>query len=363
MPYLFDDPSSPLAALEPARAVLAFDETRPLDHVGYYRLCWSCHVLTCATPVPTDVDNAIRQKLWPSGLPVATALEQARLVLASRAWNTTLLGSRVSRGADGTPWADVALSGHTGEWFTVAAAAYAALAPYRAAEAKAVRAELFAAIERTIAEHVGVFGSLLEARDGIGALRMSTCVAHNFGDLDRVIDLWELPVVDPLRLRHYRLGVTPLDLDGKPRHDGLLFRAGELYKATIGGSSMALENHRHFALRKPRGLRRSPALRVPIGPFFDAWGEAVARELEGDDLDEAIAALTEGWERLPKTVGYGRAIAGLVAAKPELRDAPNVRPTLRDARYKPLLKTPRDRFEAEWNQGALKVLDRLASSR
>jgi hypothetical protein len=62
-------------------------------------------------------------------------------------------------------------------------------------------------------------------------------------------------------------------------------------------------------------------------------------------------------------VGYGRALAGLVAAKPELRDAPNVRPTLRDARYKPLLKTPRDRFEAEWNQGALKVLDRLASSR
>jgi hypothetical protein len=363
MPYLFDDPSSPLASLEPARTVLSFDAAIPLDHVGYYRLCWSSHLLTCATPVPTDVDNAIRHKLWPAGLPLATVLEQARLVLASRAWDTSLLGNRGCYGAEGSSWAGVALSGHTGEWFTVAAAAYSALAPYRASEAKGLRAELFEAIERAIAEHVGVFGSLVDARDGVGALRASSCIAHNFGDLDRVIDLWELPVADPLRLRHYRLGVTPLDLDGQLRHGGVLARAGELYKATIGGSSMALENHRHFALRKPRALRRSPALRVPIGPFLDAWGEAVARELDGPERDEVVVALTEGWERLPKTVGYGRAIAGLLAARPELRDAPLLRPTLRDARYKPLVKTPRDRFEADWSESALKVLDRLATSR
>ncbi len=80
MPYLFDDDAGALAALPPARVVLGFAPGRALSHAEYFALALSCHLLTCATPVPTDVDNAIRLKLWPEGLPLATALEMGALV-------------------------------------------------------------------------------------------------------------------------------------------------------------------------------------------------------------------------------------------------------------------------------------------
>src|SRR5438105_2466886 len=69
MPYLFDPDLSgtrnlaefpPAVLLRASRGIRADSE---LSHFEYFRLCLSCHYLSCATPVPTDVDNQIRRKL------------------------------------------------------------------------------------------------------------------------------------------------------------------------------------------------------------------------------------------------------------------------------------------------------------
>ena len=159
----------------------------------------------------------------------------------------------------------------------------------------------------------------------LGSLKASASIAHNFGDLDRVMDMWELAVDDPLRLEYYKLGVSPFDSNRKLRYKGRLWVAGELYKSTIDESSMALENHRHFALRKPKCLRRSPAFLIPTGPFFDDWGKNVARGLADTDgrpseeTQEVIEALLHGWERLSKTIGYGRALHAIREFHPPIR--------------------------------------------
>ncbi len=361
MPYLFEDDASLLATLPPAMTVRAFVAGMELSHVEYFRLCLSCHYLTCATPVPTDVDNQIRGKLWPEGLPLADALAMGSIVLSSHAWDFTPMGARVSFGAPGSEWEKAPLSGHYGEWFTVASAAYAALGRYRASEAKALCAALFEAITREAEREANIFASLWRAHDGLGALRAAATIAHNFGDLDRVIDQWNLRPEDPLRLHHYKLGVTPFDSEGKLRLQGRLWTAGELYKSPIGGSSMALENHRHFALRKPTILRSRPSFRIPFGPFFDAWGGKVARALDGEALFEVVTALKDGWARLHPSVGYGRALHGIFEVHPALRDDLRLRELVRDARCKPILKTSREAFEAAWASSALALLDEIPS--
>lgn len=354
-PYVFDEPPGfpVIAASEPVRIVRDYDRVRPasLSPFEYYRLCLASHYATCATPVPTDVDIAIRQKLWPASLPLETALAQARLVLESRGWDFVALTTRASYGARGTPFEHEVLHGHFGEWFTVAVGAYAALGRSRAPEAASLRAELLAAIEDESRRHAEIFGSLWRAKDGLGALRASVSIAHNFGDLDRVVDMWELPVTDPLRLRCYKLTASPFDSERRLRHEGRLWTAGELYKSPIDGSSMAHENHRHFALRKPRSLRTHPDLRVPAGPFFDDFGAAVARRLEGEALAEVTLALVQGTPRLPGRLGYPRALHVIARERPEtLAQMAELRA---DARLRKRLETPREVFERTWEQAAL----------
>ena len=76
---------------------------------------------------------------------------------------------------------------------------------------------------------------------------------------------------------------------------------------------MALENHRFLALRKPRALRRSRALLLPLGPWFDAWGETVARSGELDDAErgDVVTALVELHFSSPLQSGCLRALAGI----------------------------------------------------
>lgn len=364
-PYVFDeDPAvaAEVKATPPARVILEHVRDAPasLSHAEYFRLCLAAHYLTCATPVPTDVDNQIRKKLWAPGLPLVTALEMGRLVLESHAWDFTPLSERVSYGAAGSAWERVPLLGHLGEWFTVAAGAYAALGHYRARDAKALRESLLDAIADETERHSEVFGSLWRAKDGVGALRAAASVAHDFGDLDRVIEMWDVPVADPLRLRFHGLTSSPFDPDRKLRYQGRLWTAGELYKATIEGSSMALENHRHFALRKPRALRMHPALRVPLGPFFDGWGERVARMLGEGDLRETVDALFHGSERLPAAIGYARALRAIAEVHPaiveERRGA-----IRRDARMRAALATSREELESRWAAAALAHLEDIPS--
>jgi hypothetical protein len=356
MPHLFE-PGSPLVEHPAARAVVDFDPRRELEHVEYFMLCVSAHYLTCATPVPTDVDNQVRQKLWRDGVSKDEALRMASFVLASRTWDFSALSSRTSFGAAGSAWERTPLSGHYGEWYTVAAGAYAGLARYDSPDTTAMRASLLEGIAEETTRHSEIFGSVWRANDGMGALLASVSIAHNFGDLDRVIDMWELPWSDPLRLRFYKLGTKPFDPEGRLRYEGRLWSAGELYKSAIAGSSMALENHRHFALRKPRVLRTRPEFRVPIAPFFDGWGREIAQNATQEQRLEVGRALIEAWPRQPKTAAYGRGLMPLLAVDRAL--AKEAAPLLRDARQRRILETTQEEFEDEWARGALHELEEI----
>ena len=409
MPYLFESGvgETPLGHFVPATVLreyevslkgtaekgavekgVANDRLRhSLSHFEYFRLCVSSHYLTCGSLVPTDVDNQIRRKLWPAELPLEVALEMAQLVLESRKWDFTQVSSRFVYGAAGSPWEKEPLSGHLGEWFTVSAAAYCALEHFADPLAQEKRQELLDQIADEVHRHSEIFGSLWRANDGLSCLKAAASIAHNFGDLDRVMDMWDLNIGDPLRLQFYKLGSMPFDPDKKLRYLGRLWVAGELYKSSIDGSSMALENHRHFALRKPRCLRQSLALLIPIGPFFDDWGRRVARSLmspEGTPSEttfEVVEALMHGWDRLPKTVGYGRALRGIMEIHPELRPEvrsevrsevrPGVRSGLRSdfrmealpkvSNFRSVLEIPQERFEKNWSDQALREMDDIPS--
>jgi hypothetical protein len=76
---------------------------------------------------------------------------------------------------------------------------------------------------------------------------------------------------------------------------------------------MAVENHRFLALRKPRALRRGRELLLPLGPWFDDWGETVGRCRLLDDAEraEVVAALIELHLSSPAQHGCLRALAGM----------------------------------------------------
>lgn len=339
------------------RSIGSDGQGRALSHFEYFQLCLSAHYVTCATPVPTDVDNQIRKKLWPQELPVEVALEMATWVLEAHSWDYRPVSARFSFGAKNTAWEKESLDGHLGEWFTVACGAYCSLKQWDTPESQMKRAELFDAIRDETNRHSEVFGSLWRAGDGIGCLLASVSIAHNFGDLDRVMDQWELAVDDPLRLEFYKLGSQPLLSNGKLRHQGRLWSAGELYKSPIDGSSMTAENHRHFALRKPRIIRSQAEFLVPMGPFFDSWGATLGQKAPPEGQAEIVEALNQGWQRLPGTLGYGRALLGLHLSNPEVQ-LPEFK---KGHPYRKLLQTSREDFEANWAKKALLELDEIPS--
>lgn len=366
-PYLFDSEyGEELAKCYPPARVLREFEKNPeqsLTHFEYFQLCLSSHYLTVATPVPTDVDNQIRQKLWPKALPLETALEMAELVLKSHHWDFARVTGRYAFGAKGSSFEREVVHGHLGEWFTVSCGAYCALKQYKDPQAEGKRGELLEAISQEVNRHSEIFGSLWRAQDGLGALKASAALAHNFGDLDRVMDMWELSVDDPLRLHFYKLGVSPFDSNKKLRYLGRLWVAGELYKSVIDGSSIALENHRHYALRKPKFLRKSPAFMISTGPFFDDWGRAVARGLAHSDGSpseetlEVVEVLKSGWDRQPKSLGYGRALKSLFEFYPKISQDG----IKRAHEMRQIMNTSQERFEKRWNDEAVRLMDDIPS--
>ena len=199
-----------------------------------------------------------------------------------------------------------------------------------------------------------IFEWCVREGDEVATLKAATLIAHNLGDLDRVMDQWNLPPNDPLRLAVYKTGhASRTDLPQE------LSIAGDLNK-----KFMATENHRHFALRKPHCLRQHRHLLLPIGPFFDNWGRTVATEPTFSECDHAeiIEALIDGWTRLKGPVGYARAIAGIeqsisgglshmCALLPK-----QLARELRQGELRKLISISQRRFEESWNAMALKAL-------
>lgn len=336
--FLFEGPLPPPDGPLRYLRVLRDYDGRALTASEYYELCLCAHWATAGTFVPTDVDNAIRWRLWQE---VSTNLiaAQVELVLAAETWDFTPVTAR--RVAVPGGW----LSTHEGTWFSVAVGAYAAAT---AAKRPELARRVLDAMLREAERERAAFAALADAGDALSVFKACALIAHNFGDLDRVADQWELPADDDLRLALYDAAKPGSRLFG-----GLLGWAG-----AVNQRFLSADNHRHYPLRAPRGLRKTADLLIPVGPFFDDWGRAVARHpsLSREEVAEVARALLDGWTRLHEPVGYARALAGILEAFPGGRQAlgkllPGAdRRMLESGPLKAQLDLDQRRFEAPWSK-------------
>ncbi len=326
-------------------------ETLPDEHDlwDYFDLCLSAHFATVGTFVPTDVDLAIRQKLW-KGVQAESAFDPLwNRVVEMENWEETGVSARVVRTPSG-----LKLSGHQGEWFSVAMGAYGCARrsnPHRIGEIREGIEAVWKLQERALLELRESFvsdpapSSMKDYLSGVAA------VAHNLGDLDRMFDIWEVEDTDILKRRVYRSGHEDAR-SPKP----LFIEVGRVYQSMI-----ASENHRNFALRGPKGLRKNPKFLLPFGLFLDDWGKTLVKEgrrtgeLQEGDYREIIEALVLGWKKLnPLSIytsqGYSRALAGLAAGfgSGKVLEGflpPAVRKELLEGGLKTLLSVSQEAFE------------------
>lgn len=293
-------------ALEPPLASIAILKRAPEieqrwrkgeDAEAYFVLLLAAHFTTVATFVPTDVDQRIRQHVWAplSGRPLASAVDRVEEVAR---WDVRPVSERYVV-LDGE-----VLAGHQGEWLSVLAGA---LGRALALDDAAIVARTRAWIEAELAREARLVMLARKESDDRTLLSLVTTVAHNLGDLSRVVDTWRPEhVASELGLRYQRLGH-----EGGARFDGAFVYAGELNKRL-----MAKENHRFLPLRVPRALRRDRAFLLPFGPYFDEWGRLIGSTKLLDDAEraEVLLALLRVHERRNDEHGCLRAIAGIHSA-------------------------------------------------
>lgn len=276
----------------------------------YLRLLLSAHYLTVGTFCPTDVDARIRHHYWGE---VDDAEELGRAldeVDAIAALDPRHVSARVLVDGSADAPREKTISGHDGEWFSVRAGALGqalAMSAGGSAEVRALVERLESAIEDELAREAGFFDACVRSGDTVRILSAATTLAHNLGDLSRVVDEWPRgAAADAMRGRYTRLGHEP----DRSRFDGAFYVAGALNK-----SLMAIENHRFLAMRSAKALRASRALLLPIGPFFFGWGQVIARSLEDEkDRADVLAGLIETHLSREEQQGVLRGIAGIADA-------------------------------------------------
>jgi hypothetical protein len=263
----------------------------------YLRVLLAAHFTTVATFCPTDVDARIRQHIW-------TPLQKERLASAV---------TRVEEIA-GWPVPPVTarhvvldgevLAGHQGEWFSVMAGA---LGRALVLADKPIIERTTAWIEAELTREARLVTFARKKGTDQELLSVVTTVAHNTGDLSRVVDTWAPAHANSeLGMRYRRLGHE----DGA-RFDGAFVFAGELNKQL-----MAKENHRFLPLRAPKALRRERAFLLPFGPYFYDWGRLIGttKLLAEPERAEILHALVRVHEIRKEELGCLRAIAGIHAA-------------------------------------------------
>lgn len=264
------------------------------DPEGYFVCLLAAHFTTVATFVPTDVDVRIRQHAWSALGSKQLASAIGRVEEVAR-WDVRPVSARHVI-VDGQ-----VLAGHQGEWFSVMAGALGrALALSDAAAAERATAW----IEAELAREAQLVVRARKDGDDKQLLTVVTTVAHNLGDLSRVVDTW-LPAhaASDLGRRYQRLGH-----DDGARFDGAFVFVGALNKLL-----MAKENHRFLPLRNPRALRRECAFLLPFGPYFYDWGRLIGSTplLDDGERAEILLALLGVHERRTDEHGCLRAIAGI----------------------------------------------------
>ncbi len=330
------------------------------DLWGYFELCISAHFSTVGTFVPTDVDIAIREKLWSFVHSESSFDPMWRRTLELLGWDERLVSKRF------VEYRGERLSGHQGEWLTIAMGAYGTAKRIAASVLPTIREEIEKEILREETMLRDLRFQFLDSPDSItmkAYLAGVAAIAHNLGDLDRMFDAFGIEDTDVLKRRVYRLG------HGDARAPKALFlEAGRVYQALL-----ASENHRNFALRAPKALRKSALFLIPYGPFLDQWGALLVNEgLKAGNMDErefreVVEALVLGWKKLnPVSIytsqGYARALAGIQSSlgKGELLDSvpPVIRKDLTESGLRTLLLQTQSEFEKKGIGKLKSLLDR-----
>jgi hypothetical protein len=336
-PWLFAA-DSPVRAELPYVAILRAGERleprpdpSPAERTEYFALCLAAHFASVATYVPTDVDTKIRRALWQDARGSDELPRMRALALEMAGWDPAPVSARVVS-VEGA-----AVSGHDGERLAVLCGG---LVASRAARDPDGVAELEAAIDRELWREARAFDRTARTKGAeLDSLRLAAVLTHNAGDVMQGLDASPDPRFADLARGSFE------------RYGGAFGRAAAVYR-----DSLAAEGHRNYPLRKARALRRDPALLLPIAPFFDAWGETVARFAGFGDAEraEVVAALVEGCRKIPGQAGYYRALAGMERALPRGLDAPelaqhysvSVRRELRGTELRKRLALKRESFEA-----------------
>ncbi len=309
-----------------------------IDLTEYFSVCMAAHWSTAGTFVPTNVDNQIRERLWKHKDTSKHIEKMARVTIDAWNWDYEQVTNRKAY----NPSLHQVMSTHEGTWLSVAIGAYNALVKNQKADlALEVKNVILAEIEKE--EKLLLF--LREKKDHVNFLRATALMAHNFGDLDRVIDQWEMAQDDPFRLHIYKLGHQLNE-----KYSPVLCYAGQVNKAFL-----SVENHRHMSMRQPRCLRRSHRFLVPVGPFMDHWGQILGetKDLTMDEKGEIIVALFDGWKRQDKAQGYPRAYGAMIRALPNgLSDLEASLPfdvvqEIRKSKFQQIADIPLEDFEKE----------------
>jgi hypothetical protein len=327
-----------------AKLVFYKKNLNALKHINlteYFHICMAAHWATAGTFVPTNVDNQIREGLWKHKETPGHIDRMARITIDSWTWNYEQVTNRKCYNPDNGQ----VMSTHEGTWLSVAIGAYNALLKHKKDElAKEVANVILAEIDK----EEKLLIELREKRDHINFLRSTALMAHNFGDLDRVIDQWGMPEDDPFRLKIYKLGHRP-----NTSYSSVLAYAGQVNK-----NFLSVENHRHMSMRQAKCLRRSWKFLIPVGPFMESWGETLGKstELTLADKGEIVACLYEGYKRQDLAFGYARAFKGMMSSLPEgldtlVADVPfDLVQELRKSNFWRVSEIPQDEFENSFKE-------------
>lgn len=307
----------------------------------YFYVCMAAHWSTAGTFVPTNVDNQIREGLWKHKDILGHIERMARITIESWNWDYEQVTNRKAY----NPGNGQVMSTHEGTWLSVAIGAYCALVKNKKTElAQEVGDVILAEIEK----EEKLLIELREKRDHVNFLRSTALMAHNFGDLDRVIDQWGMPEDDAFRKRIYKLGHIPNE-----NYSPILAYAGQVNK-----NFLSVENHRHMSMRQARCLRRSYKFLIPVGPFMDGWGEELGAStlLTMAEKGEIVSCLFEGYKRQDKAFGYARAFRGLISQFPRGLDsleadvAFDVVAEIRKSSFHRTAELPLPEFEAQFSK-------------
>ncbi len=312
--------------------------TESEELVDYFTLCLACHHATVATFVPTDVDSKIRGLAFFKTHDREVLREMMRAGQAMHSWSLDGISTRAQFVEDIGP-----VSGHDGEWLSVMAGALGRMLQCGDLESAGAAAE---AIDMELRRELRAFRRACElpGRE-LDVLRLAMSITHNIGDLDQGISFWESKTVTAqARERFGRLAH-----ENKAAYEGGFQPIADLYR-----KALAAEGHRHYPLRPVKPLRKSPDLLLPLGPFFDEWGQTVMRhpDLDLDEKAEVLDALARGCRKVSNQQGYYRAIAGMREASRRDFDAaaermPNAgRKELKDPELRRLVDIPRQSFES-----------------